>query len=97
MKDSEKLIERKLTEATKRMGGMAIKLSADGVNGVPDRVILLPNGKAYLVETKSQGDKPRRIQRYMHDKLAAMGHEVIVIDNLKQLNKIIQLWTKETE
>ena len=48
----EKEIERKLTAMVKRHGGRCLKWVCPGWSGVPDRIILLPGGRVYFVETK---------------------------------------------
>lgn len=40
----EKTIENKLKATVKDMGGIAFKFNAPGINGVPDRLVLLPLG-----------------------------------------------------
>jgi hypothetical protein len=40
----EKDIERKLTKAVMNMGGLAPKFVSPGFDGVPDRLVLLPEG-----------------------------------------------------
>lgn len=81
--DSEKLVERKLVELAKINNGMCIKLLCDQLIGLPDRLCLFPNHKMAFVETKTTGQKPRRIQAYMHKKLRALGFRVEVIDSVE--------------
>lgn len=88
--DSEKVVERKLTEAIKNLGGLSIKLLSDYIIGLPDRLCLLPNQKVIFVELKTTGQKPRKIQIYMHNKLRQLGFRVEVIDSLSRLNEFIQ-------
>ena len=40
----EKQIENKLTMAVKKNGGIALKLVCPSLAGMPDRLILLPDG-----------------------------------------------------
>ena len=42
----EKNIESKLAAEVRRRGGLAPKFVSPGLDGVPDRLILLPGGKA---------------------------------------------------
>ena len=39
---NEKILERKLVSAVRKMGGFCIKFVSPGLDGVPDRIILLP-------------------------------------------------------
>ena len=46
----EKFIEKKFTEAVKKAGGLAPKFVSPGLNGVPDRIVLLPDGHMAFAE-----------------------------------------------
>lgn len=87
--ESEKVIERKLVEAVKANGGMCIKLLCDNLLGLPDRMVLMPHSKIAFVELKTTGQKPRRIQVFMHNKLRNLGFRVEVIDTTKGINDFI--------
>lgn len=88
--DSEKLVERKLVELVKLNGGMCIKLLCDQLIGLPDRLCLFPGHKLVFVELKTTGQKPKRIQAFMHNKLRALGFRVEVIDTVEGVNKFIE-------
>jgi len=45
----EKTVEAKLVAAVKGMGGLAPKFTSPGYDGMPDRLVLLPNGILGLV------------------------------------------------
>ena len=94
MRYSEKLIEKKLRERIKKMGGLALKLESQHFTGLPDRMILMPEGKIYFVETKSTGDKPRKRQLLVHEQLRGLGFSVDVIDDLKGLDRFYGKITK---
>ena len=51
----EKFVEQKLVRAVKAMGGIAPKFTSPGMAGMPDRLILLPDGKMGFVELKAFG------------------------------------------
>lgn len=87
--ESEKAIERKLVEAVKANGGMCVKLLCDNLLGLPDRMVLMPHSKIAFVELKTTGQKPRRIQVFMHKKLRALGFRVEVIDTTEGINNFI--------
>jgi hypothetical protein len=87
--ESEKVIERKLVEAIKANGGMCIKLLCDNLLGLPDRLILMPHAKIAFVELKTTGQKPRRIQAFMHNKLRKLGFRVEVIDTVEGVNNFV--------
>lgn len=86
--DSEKVVERKLTELVKRKGGMSVKMLCDQYSGLPDRLCLLPNGRIFFAELKTTGKRPTKIQLLTHERLRALGFAVEVIDSVGQLNDI---------
>ena len=49
----EKDIERKLIAGVKRAGGKAYKFVSPGNVGVPDRIVIWPNGVIHFVELKT--------------------------------------------
>lgn len=88
-KESEKLIEKKLVNGIKKLGGLCLKLPAVHMTGLPDRLCLLPKGKLFFAELKTTGEKPRKIQTYVHNRLKNLGFRVEVIDNTEKINKLI--------
>ena len=51
----EKTLEALLVQAVKSMGGLAPKFVSPGLDGMPDRIVLLPHGKIAFVEVKRMG------------------------------------------
>ena len=47
----EKTIEQKFRAAVKAAGGLAVKFTSPGFDGVPDRLALLPDGKMAFVDS----------------------------------------------
>jgi len=89
-KTSEKYIERHLVEDMKiRCHGMCLKLSAEYVSGLPDRVCLFPKGQLAFVELKTTGKKPRRLQEVIHQRLRELGFRVEVIDSVEGVDKLM--------
>jgi hypothetical protein len=87
--DSEKAVERKLVELVKAKKGMCVKLLCDQLTGLPDRLCLFPGGVIIFVEVKTTGQKPRRIQTFIHNKLRALGFRVEVIDTIEAVTKLL--------
>ena len=71
MRENE--IERQLAVAAKKMGGMAVKFVSPGLDGVPDRIVLLSGRKIAFVELKAPGKKPRALQEKRKRQLEALG------------------------
>lgn len=75
----EKEIERKLTEAVKRIGGKAYKFISPGNDGVPDRLIVMPEGRIIFVELKTETGKLSIRQELQLKKLSSLGAECWVL------------------
>ena len=86
----EKIIEKKLVDAVKAMGGLALKFVSPGFDGMPDRILLLPGGKIAFVEVKAPGRKPRPLQLVRHAMLRRLGFQVFVLDDEAMIGKILE-------
>ena len=85
----EKQIEQKLTLMVKSAGGIAPKFVSPGFAGMPDRLVLLPNGVFAFAELKAPGMKPRALQVARHEMLRELGFKVYVIDGIEQIGGIL--------
>lgn len=85
----EKTIEQKFVMEVKRVGGLAVKFTSPGFDGVPDRIALLPGGKMAFVEVKAPGEKPRPLQLARHRLLRRLGFRVYVLDEESQIGGIV--------
>lgn len=88
--EGEKLLEAKLSNKVKALGGWTLKLLSTHITGLPDRLCLFPGGRVLFAEVKTTKKKPRKIQRYIHDKLRGLGFRVEVIDTSEQIENIIR-------
>ena len=85
----EKNIEQKFVLSVKAAGGIAPKLVSPGFDGMPDRMVLMPEGRIAFVEVKAPGEKPRPLQLARHRLLRRLGFRVYVLDSEKQITRII--------
>ncbi|MDE9443445.1 VRR-NUC domain-containing protein [Xenorhabdus bovienii] len=85
----ESVIENHLVKEIKKSGGISYKFVSPGRRSVPDRICVLPGGRVVFVECKAPGEKPRPDQLREHEKLRALGCEVVVLDN-KNVGGIIE-------
>lgn len=81
----EKTVEAKLVAAVKGMGGLAPKFTSPGYDGMPDRLVLLPNGILAFVELKAPGKKLRPLQVRRKAQLEGLGFSVYCIDRPEQI------------
>ena len=85
----EKEVEQKLVKTVKNGGGICPKFVSPGFDGMPDRIILLPDGKFAFAELKAPGENPRPLQLARHRLLKKLGFKVYVIDGVQQIGGVI--------
>ena len=85
----EAKIEHLLVIAVKASGGIVPKLVSPGFDGMPDRMVLLPEGRLGFVEVKAPGKVPRPLQAARHRLLKRLGFPVFVLDDPGQIGGII--------
>lgn len=85
----EKSIEAKLVAEVKAVGGVCWKFTSPGTAGVPDRIVLMPQGRIAFVEVKASGEKPRPLQRLRIKTLQRLGFKAFVLDSPQQIGGII--------
>lgn len=81
---SEKVFERTMSKYVESKGGMAVKLLSQFINGLPDRMYLLPgltHGEIVFIEFKSTGKKPTKLQERVHTRIRRLGFTVLVVDS----------------
>lgn len=88
---SEKMFERTAAKYVEQVGGMAVKLLSQFINGLPDRMFLLPRGRVIFVEFKSTGCKPRKIQAVIMRRIASLGFTVLVVGTVTEYEELIRL------
>lgn len=86
----ESKIEKRLVKETKAIDGLCLKFTSPSMAGVPDRIVLLPEGKLGFVEVKAPGEKPRPIQVKRIKQLRSLGFKVFVLDDQKDIDRILK-------
>lgn len=77
----ERRVARALVDAAKREGLFIRKCQWEGRVGAPDYIILR-DGRAYFVETKAPGEKPRPSQLIEFAAIETAGAPVAVVDSI---------------
>jgi hypothetical protein len=86
---NEKEIERKLVMMVKSASGIAPKFVSPGFSGMPDRLILMPDGHMAFAELKAPGQRPRPLQLSRHHLLRKLGYKVYVIDDVIEIGGML--------
>ena len=85
----ESTVERHLREEAKKRKGMALKFVSPGMNGVPDRIVLMPDGKMAFVELKAPGKTMRPLQVKRAKQLTALGFRVYCVDSPEKIGGVL--------
>lgn len=98
----EEQLERKLIYEVGKLGGKCLKWICPNKDGVPDRLIILPNGMTEYVEVKRPAHfdpiknrnvpagKPSPIQKVVIAELQSLSQQVFVIDSIEGLQNYIE-------
>ena len=86
---TEKELEVRLITQVRKKGGRAYKFISPGINGVPDRLVLLPGGRAGFVEVKAPGKQMRPNQIKRKGELEALGFLVYCLDDPEKIGEML--------
>lgn len=89
----ERKIEADTSEYAQRCGCLSLKLVMWGRIGWPDHLYLF-HGRVLFIEFKRAGEKPRKIQEYIHERIRLHGFNVVVVDNFIDGRTAIDYLTK---
>jgi hypothetical protein len=84
----ESRLEARCNALARGMGCESIKLGGFVV-GLPDRLYLLPGGRAWLVEFKAGTEQPSLRQKFEFLKLGELGHPVEVIRSAPHFERLL--------
>lgn len=82
-------IEDKLSLRLTQLGHLCIKFISPGFAGVPDRIVLLKDGRVFFVECKAPGQSLRRTQPQVLALMRSMGHRVEIVDTFARVEQIL--------
>lgn len=83
----EAALEEFFRKQVRLAGGITIKL-APTVRGIPDRLVVFPGGRFYLVELKTAKGRLSEIQKHWHERLASQtGVRVSVLYGQEEIRR----------
>ena len=88
---NEKIVEARLRDGVKALGGVAYKWVSPGNAGVPDRMVVLPGGVVHFIELKREGGKLTRMQKMQIARLRALGADCAVVYGLAGVETYLML------
>lgn len=85
----EKDVERALVRLVRQHGGLCLKWICPGWGGVPDRILLLPGGRALFVELKRpQGGRVSELQKKWQEWLCGLGFSCLIVRSKADLEHL---------
>ncbi len=85
----EAALEGYFVKKVRLAGGKASKV-APVEKGMPDRLVLMPGGKIYLVELKTDTGRVSPAQALWHERAAALGTQVLVLSGIAGIDAWIR-------
>ena len=89
----ESEIEKRLVKLVREAGGRAYKFVSPGNVGVPDRIVILPGGRIWFVELKTETGRISPAQERQLETLKGLGANVFVlrgVDGLRMFKGVIE-------
>lgn len=87
----EKKVEERLVERVKEFGGIAPKFTSPGTSGVPDRIVIIPNGRVVFAETKRpKGGIIEPRQRRFHKLLKERNQDIRILNTYELVDEFIE-------
>ncbi|ASB90850.1 MULTISPECIES: VRR-NUC domain-containing protein [Bacillus] len=91
----ESQLERLLKRKVESLGGQALKFVSPGMSGVPDRLVLIPGGRAVFAEMKAPGKNLRPLQEKRKRDLESLGFTVCKLDSRETIDAFIRRFFHE--
>lgn len=92
---TEKMIEQKLTRLVRSYGGLSYKFTSPGNIGVPDRIVIKPNGEVWFIELKTKTGRLSKMQEYQLNRLWEHGCNVVVLYGPEEVENAIDAIFKQ--
>ena len=87
MKESQ--IEARLVKMVRDRGGLCYKFISPSNPGVPDRIIITPDGRTIYVELKTEIGSLQRIQEWQITEMRKRGADVRVAKGLDAVKALV--------
>lgn len=88
MKESQ--IEARLVRMVRDRGGLCYKFVSPANPGVPDRIVITPDGRTLYVELKTEVGSLQRIQEWQIAEMKKRGADVRVLKGLAEVKQFVE-------
>lgn len=87
----ENYIEAWIRKQIEELGGKFYKWTSPGNDGVPDRIAILPGGKIFFVELKTEKGRLSEIQKWVQEILKGLGCNVRTIYGIDDAYSFVEM------
>ena len=85
----ENSVERRLREEVEHLGGLCFKWVSPMNAGVPDRIVIMPDGRVRFVELKTIRGRLSKVQEYQMERLRKLGCSVHVLYGVDEVDGFV--------
>ena len=86
----ENKVEKYLDSEVIKIGGITRKWVSPGHDGVPDRIVFMPNNHITFVEIKTDDGTLSNVQKREHERLTAQGVKVVTVYGHSDIDELIR-------
>ena len=83
----EKDVERRLVKGVEALGGEAYKFVSPAHRGVADRLVVLPGGRVWFVEVKTEGGRLSALQKVFAEDMMRLNQRYVVVWSKEQIDE----------
>lgn len=86
----ESTIEARLVREVRKRGGLCYKFVSPDNAGVPDRIVITPDGRTIYVELKTLIGRLAKIQKWQLEEMRRRGADVRVLYGMEQVLAFVE-------
>lgn len=86
----EKEIERRMVQMVKKRGALCYKFVSPNNPGVPDRIVITPDGRVIFVELKTEVGRLAKLQKRQIEEMRKRGADVRVIKGRQEVEDFVE-------
>ncbi|MFT3951195.1 MAG: VRR-NUC domain-containing protein [Oscillospiraceae bacterium] len=87
---TEAQIESRMDRMVRERGGLFYKFTSPNNPGVPDRILITPQGRIVFVELKTERGSLQRIQEWQLDRMREHNTEVRVVKGWEAARALVE-------
>jgi len=87
---TESQIETRMARMVKERGGLCYKFTSPNNPGVPDRIVITPDGRTVYVELKTIIGRLARIQEWQISEMRKRGADVRVLKGWEDVKSFVE-------